>query len=149
MRFEKKSAYKWIPILLSGLVLFLFACRLSQDEKVENTISFNSIYDALAAYDSVVITLKAPDGHTIDVVYRGKVEQQMTFNRIVEQVREMNMARAGELAIYKAPSKDCTFCQWKDLCELHETGTDWKELRRMTTRKWSPYASHIWSVDLL
>lgn len=83
-----------------------------------------------------------------EIVYRGEKEQANTFQRIIEQVREMNMVRAGEMAHYKAPSKDCAFCSWRDICEMHETGSDWKELKRLTTTRWSPYAAHIWDVDL-
>lgn len=82
------------------------------------------------------------------LLYRGKHEQANTYERIIDQVREMNLVRTGDMKHYKAPSKDCAFCPWKDICELHETGTDWQELKRLTTTKWSPYAQHIWSIDL-
>lgn len=83
-----------------------------------------------------------------EMLYRGKHEQANTYQRIIEQVREMNMVRAGTMPHYKAPSKDCAFCQWRDLCELHETGSDWKELKRMTTTTWNPYAAHVWDIEI-
>ena len=81
-------------------------------------------------------------------LYRGEIEQANTFQRILEQVREMNMVRSGEMPHYKAPSRDCVFCEWKDICELHETGSDWRELKKITTKKWSPYQQHVWEIDL-
>jgi hypothetical protein len=83
-----------------------------------------------------------------ELVYRGEIEQANTYQRIVEQVREMNLVRTGKMPHYKSPSKECSFCSWRDLCELHETGSDWKEMKRIATRKWSPYAQHIWDIDL-
>jgi hypothetical protein len=83
-----------------------------------------------------------------EMVYRGDFERQMTFERIVQQVREMNLVRRGKMPHYKAPSKDCSWCEWRDLCELHETGNDWRELRKYTTHKWEPYRDHVWSLDL-
>lgn len=83
-----------------------------------------------------------------EVVFRGEHEREMTHQRITEHVRDMNACRAGEIPHYKAPSKDCKFCEWRDLCELHEQGDDWKELRKYTTAKWSPYAAHVWALDL-
>lgn len=82
------------------------------------------------------------------LLYRGRHEQENTYERIIDQVREMNLVRTGEMKHYKAPSKDCAFCPWRDICELHETGTDWRELKRLITTKWSPYAQHIWSIDI-
>ncbi len=60
---------------LAGSVLFLLACNLTQDQKTETTISFNKIYDSLAQYDSVLITLKDKNGSTIDVAFRGPVKK--------------------------------------------------------------------------
>jgi len=83
-----------------------------------------------------------------ELVYRTKEERANTLQRIVEQVREMELVRTGKMAHYKAPSKDCSYCPWRDICELHEQGSDWKELRKFTTRKWEPYRAHIWSIEL-
>ncbi len=64
---------KWSLAILAASVFVLLACHLSGDEKVEATISFNKMYDSLKQYDSVQITLIDKDGHTIDVVFHGKV----------------------------------------------------------------------------
>lgn len=66
--------FRWIPGFLGVLALFIIACQLTGDEKVENTISFTKKFDSLAQYDSVIIVLKDTSGRTIDIVYRGKVD---------------------------------------------------------------------------
>ena len=83
-----------------------------------------------------------------ETIMRGDVERSMTMERIIDHVRDMNAVRAGEMKHYKAPSKECKWCEWKDVCELHEMGDDWKELRKVMTRKWEPYTDHVWSLDL-
>lgn len=83
-----------------------------------------------------------------ELIFRTQAERRSTMQRIHEQVTEMNLVRAGKMPHYKAPSKDCRFCEWRDICEIHEQGNDWKELKRMTTKKWDPYAAHIWDIEL-
>lgn len=94
-------------------------------------------------------TQPAPLFHR-EVVLRGEAERTNTMTRIVQHVRDMNKVRAGhpDFPHYKQPNRDCGFCDWKDLCELHEAGDDWKELRRYTTKKWEPYVDHVWSLSL-
>ena len=81
MKLKKAAKYPayflistFILMILASMAL-LEACHVSQDEKVENTISFNRLYDTIAQFDSVLITLKDLDGHTIDVVFEGKVKR--------------------------------------------------------------------------
>jgi hypothetical protein len=61
-----------LPAILGAL--FLAACHLGGEEKVEATISFNQIFDSLKQYDHVVISLKDEGGNTIDVVFDGQVK---------------------------------------------------------------------------
>lgn len=66
--------FRWLSRLVFGVVFAFLACHLTQDDKVEQRMSFNKLYDALAQYDSVQITLKDTSGHTIDNVYHGKID---------------------------------------------------------------------------
>ncbi len=68
------SRFRIVPLLAVGAVFVFLACRLTQSEKVEQTISFNKFYDSLAQFDSVQITMKDTSGHTIDNIYHGKVD---------------------------------------------------------------------------
>ena len=70
----EKFRFRIFPLLAVGAVFVFLACRLTQSEKGEETISFNKIYDSLAQFDSVQITMKDTSGHTIDNIYHGKVD---------------------------------------------------------------------------
>ncbi len=75
MKLFSKSLFKRISLLFAGCALIFVACQLSGTETENHSISFNKIYDSLAQYDSVVIALKDTAGHTIDIVFKGKVEK--------------------------------------------------------------------------
>jgi hypothetical protein len=79
-------------------------------------------------------------------VYRNAAEGDKVHERVLEQMREMQMARRGKLAIYKTPghihSGMCQMCGFKDICELHESGADWEGMRDATMAEWYPYAEH-------
>lgn len=79
-------------------------------------------------------------------VYRDLPERQHAHERIVEQAREMMLARAGVLSSYKVPgplhNPNCRGCPVREPCELHEAGADWMSILRATTEPWDPYAAH-------
>lgn len=97
--------------------------------------------------DGTVSKSQPPPLFHRELLYRGKAEQENTYERIIQQVKEMNLVREGKMPHYKAPSKDCSWCEWKDLCEMHETGSDWKELRKEMTKKWEPYEVHLPALE--
>jgi photosystem II stability/assembly factor-like uncharacterized protein/uncharacterized protein YjdB len=70
---KAQSVVARLLLLALAATLLMVACQPSSDEKVEQTISFNQHYDTLSQFDSVLITLKDLDGHTLDVVFHGKV----------------------------------------------------------------------------
>lgn len=64
--------------------------------------------------------------------YRGEAEMERTRERVAHEILEMNMVKAGQLALLKSPDKmNCKFCDVRDICELHETGSDWEEMMRL------------------
>ena len=79
-------------------------------------------------------------------IYRTEAERARTRERAIEEFREMEAARAGRLAIYKTPgtppNSHCNWCGYRDICELHETGADWRALRDGTMVEWDPYSDH-------
>lgn len=88
-------------------------------------------------------------------VYRDTVDRQNLMQRIRMEAYEMGLVRAGKLPVYKNPSgnypdQHCLACQFKDMCELHENGGDWEQLRDFTMVHWDPYADHDdrdWTYD--
>lgn len=77
-----------------------------------------------------------------ETVMRGPHERVETFRRALNEFREMEMVRQGRLAVYKNPGKHCAFCPFRDMCEVHETGSDWEAMRDSLFTTWDPYAEH-------
>ena len=55
----------------------------------------------------------------------------------------MVLLRAGLIPVRKTPDRShCGFCSFKDMCELHERGSDWETYRNAMYRTEDPYADH-------
>lgn len=81
-------------------------------------------------------------------VYRDPANREALLQRVRMQAWEMGKVRAGELPVYKSPAmswpnQTCAGCEFRDMCELHESGSDWEELRDLTMHKWSPYEGQL------
>lgn len=71
------------------------------------------------------------------------------FNRrLRRELFEISLARQKKLAIYKSPGDHCGWCQFKDVCELHELGGDWEDVLHMEFTKWQPYSDHELHLEL-
>lgn len=77
-----------------------------------------------------------------ETVMRGAEEREVVFRRVLNEFREMQMVREGKLAVYKSPGRHCGFCQFRDMCEVHECGSDWEAMRDGMYTTWDPYAAH-------
>ncbi len=78
-----------------------------------------------------------------EMVFRGDADRKSLFNRTWYQWEEMELIAAGELHAHKNPTADCKWdCQFKDMCELHESGSDWEAYRDSMFTVWDPYAAH-------
>lgn len=75
-------------------------------------------------------------------VFRSDHDRATLMRRSILEAREIRKARAGKLAIYKNPGDHCNWCQFRDMCEVHETGSDWKAMRDAMYTKWDPYEVH-------
>lgn len=75
--------------------------------------------------------------------FRTEHDRQNVRIRALNDNREMEMVKAGNLAADKSPSIfNCPSCQWLDACELHETGGDFQRFIDATTEKYDPYSQH-------
>lgn len=75
--------------------------------------------------------------------WRDEFDRNMQRERAMAEFKEIELVRAGELAVTKSPgAMNCNGCWLLDACELHETGNDWEEFLRQTTKTWEPYAQH-------
>lgn len=76
-------------------------------------------------------------------IQRDVYDREQAKLRAIEDYREIEMVRAGELSIKKMPSQfKCGMCSYRDICELHEVGADWEGFMKSTTKTWDPYAEH-------
>ena len=81
-----------------------------------------------------------------ETVYRDDYDAEMTKERINAQAQQMRYMRKGKLPVYKVPgtlhNPHCKWCEFKDMCELHETGGDWETFKEQGFVKGDPYAQH-------
>ena len=77
-----------------------------------------------------------------EFIYRSDGDKATQLGRIRAEVREMQMARNGELAIIKAPAEHCKWCDFRDMCEVHETGSDWESMKDGLFVVQDPYADY-------
>jgi hypothetical protein len=80
-------------------------------------------------------------------VWRGGADRRRFLQRINNVAVEIGLAEAGRLPIIKNPSsaypdKHCEGCQFRDMCDIHEMGSDWQEYARNTMTFWDPYEEH-------
>jgi hypothetical protein len=65
------------------------------------------------------------------------------LRRLQEEVEYMVLLRDGFVPVRKTPDRNsCSWCPFKDMCELHERGSDWESYRNAMYRSQDPYADH-------
>lgn len=91
-----------------------------------------------------IISLKQPSPYHARIpIYRDWTERENARLRVLDEFLDIEDVRNGKRAHYKNPGQfTCAGCWAFDMCELHEIGQDWEELRSMTTKSWDPYAQH-------
>lgn len=81
-------------------------------------------------------------------VKRTRAEQASQLKRIQDDLVVMEKVRRGELPITKTTHWSCDrFCNFYDMCTMHESSGNWKELRTIAYRVEDPYAAHRKSTD--
>lgn len=77
--------------------------------------------------------------------FRGEHERQVAREYALLDFNRMNAIWRGKeraRKMYPSGPFGCTGCQFKDICELHETGDDWEAMRDATMGTWDPYSEH-------
>jgi hypothetical protein len=79
-------------------------------------------------------------------VLRGQAEGESVRMRTEAQAYNMHLIRRGKLRLTKTPgtlhSPHCNWCEFKAMCELHESGADWERFRDAAYTVWDPYEQH-------
>lgn len=123
---------------LTGM-LYNFIRKGKPDERPKNELG-----QALNQNGTVSQKQPTPLFHR-EPVRRYEEERNSAKNRILAQARVMHYMRTGKLEIYKVPgtlhNPHCKWCEYRDMCELHEQGSNWQEML-VIYDKWNPYAQH-------
>jgi len=119
------------------MILYNFLRKSKPDERPRNK-------QGLYLNKDGSISKKQPTDYFLRVpVYRDEPDRRTVLRRIRLESTEMRMARTGKLAIYKNPTKDCSWdCPFYGPCELHETGDDYKEVLRQNYIRLDPHAGY-------
>jgi PD-(D/E)XK nuclease superfamily len=71
---------------------------------------------------------------------RVPAEQRTQLMRMADEVKWMNAVRSGEMPVIKNTTKDCTYCEFFLMCQMHEHGGNgWEELMRAEYDQLNPY----------
>lgn len=62
--------------------------------------------------------------------------------RVRLDLEAMSLVRNGVIKATKSPTRECGFCQFRELCELDESGKDWKGVVDQMFTTWNPYEAH-------
>lgn len=77
-----------------------------------------------------------------EYTWRSDADRQSVYDRVVLEMLELKAAKEGDFFIYKSPQKNCGFCEFRDMCEIHETKGDWEDYKKQVMGVWEPYEDH-------
>jgi hypothetical protein len=75
-------------------------------------------------------------------VYRNAHDSKILDRRIRAVDREMKLIANKKLEVYKNPGRHCGYCAFRAMCEVHESGGDWKYMRDELYTIGDPYDEH-------
>jgi len=80
-------------------------------------------------------------------VWRDQNQRLRMKQNIINEVELMQAYRSGQLKLTKSPHMDCSWdCSFFQMCQLHESGADWKEFRDAMFHQEDMYADHRMSL---
>jgi hypothetical protein len=134
---------------LDGM-LFNFLRKGKKDDRPQNELGQylnqpKTKAERERGYGEVSKTQPPPLFHR-EPVYRSEYDNESFRYRAISQWRVMQMMREGDLPVYKTPgvlhAPHCRMCEFKEMCELQESGADWEEFRDRVMVTWDPYSQH-------
>jgi hypothetical protein len=118
-------------------ICYNFLRKSSKDERPQNEVG------AYLNKDGSVSKRQPPARFVREIVERTPGERRTQLTRLANEVQIMQAIRRGDIPLVKNTSKDCTFCQFFDMCELHEKGNDnWKGIADSLFVRDDPYARY-------
>lgn len=76
------------------------------------------------------------------VVRKNPRQQTKQIRRMIQDLESMSLVRNKVVAATKSPAKECSFCPFRDICELDEAGRDYSDMKEMLFTSWDPYSAH-------
>lgn len=74
-------------------------------------------------------------------------ERRIQLQRIQDEGEHMAAVRRRELPVTKTPGDHCNYCDFVDMCELHEMDGDWRDYKKFAYNVEDPYADHRLGVE--
>jgi len=76
-------------------------------------------------------------------VWRSDSQRMMQRQHVIDEAMQMLAIRSKQQRPTKTPTKDCAWdCPFFQMCQLHESGDDWKDFRDAMYVKRDPYTDH-------
>ena len=75
-------------------------------------------------------------------VFRTRREKKTQIKRIGDEVMWMNAVRSGVLPVIKNHTRECGFCEFREMCELDEKQGDVQDYKDLMFQVRDPYAAH-------
>lgn len=118
-------------------ILYNFLRKAKPDSRPTNS-------DGLALNKDGTVSKRQPTPNFLrEEVWRTRAERRKQILKIQNEALWMEKIRSGELPLLKNPTKDCSWdCPFFQMCELHESGGEWKEFRDLAYIRSDPYADH-------
>lgn len=122
---------------------YLAALKLPEDTKATLTwLQALAVEQKLTVYGDISKVQGSPL-FVREEVWRTRAERRTQIRRIQNEALHMEAIRTRQLPLYKSPGMNtCGGCDFKNMCELHEQGADWKEFRATMYDVRDPYAAH-------
>lgn len=120
---------------ITGMI-FNFARKTKYDDRPQN---------ALGQYlnkDGSVSKKQPAPYFWRENVERTKANRLRQLSRIADDIEQMQTIREGLLGITKAPGRQCSWCDFKDLCDIDEDGGDVEQFKKDVFKRTDPYADH-------
>jgi PD-(D/E)XK nuclease superfamily len=125
---------------IAGIV-YNFLRKSKKDERPRNEGG------AYLNANGTVSKRQPPERFVRHKVERLASEQRTQMERLADEVAVMNAMRAGTIPVYKNTTRDCTFCEFFIMCQLHEQGNDnWREVAAASYRQRNPYDRYVKSA---
>ena len=124
---------------LAGM-LYNFLRKAMPDERPSKIVNGKRMYLNMDGS----VSKKQPSPYFLrQPIWRDEFDRAEAKHRAMVDYRRIELFRSGELEMTKNPGMfTCPTCPMRDGCELHETGNNWEEFLRQTTKTWEPYAEH-------